>query len=337
MLRQINPQSREILVIGELTGGKSLSKLTKSTIIEAKNLAGREGEVYLCLLGANIRTSEVAIEYLGENDHVLYLISPMFGQYNNDIYNNVICQLIDQMKPYLVMLTTTDIARNLASRVAARLGAPYVAECTAVTRLERKLTFEKFIYGNQLVNYIQYALAETVITTLNSRRKLSPPDVKGQPEIQVLELEIDPDEVVCRLEEVIHPQQDRLRVEEAEIVVSGGRGLRGSENFRLLEDFADLLGGAVGASRAAVDAGWRPRSDQVGQTGKTIRPRLYIACGISGAIQHLAGMKESDKIVAINKDETAPIFKYADMGIVGDLFEVIPQVVERIANNRKAV
>jgi electron transfer flavoprotein alpha subunit len=215
----------------------------------------------------------------------------------------------------------------LAPRVATKLEAGYIADCVALTNEDGNITGKKPVYAGK-------AQITTKVETDTKVYSLRPNVFTAQAEQVSLNItkftpEVSDDDLKVKVVDVIK-NEGKLDVLEADIIVSGGRGIKGPENYKILEDLADVLGAAVGASRAVVDAGWRPHSEQVGQTGKTVSPSLYIAAGISGAVQHLAGMSTSKIIVAINKDKDAPIFNVCDYGIVGDLFDVVPKLTEKI-------
>ncbi|MBC7335306.1 MAG: electron transfer flavoprotein subunit alpha/FixB family protein, partial [Clostridia bacterium] len=199
--------------------------------------------------------------------------------------------------------------------------------CTALELLDGGARFERPIYAGKAITKVEVA-GPPVLATMRPNVLGIAPVTPRTPEVVAHSVQLDPASLRQLVKEVVRKTAGRVELTEADIIVAGGRGMKGPENFKLLEDLADVLGAAVGASRAAVDAGWRDHDDQVGQTGKTVSPTLYIACGISGAIQHLAGMSSSKFIVAINKDPEANIFKVADYGIVGDLFKVVPLLTE---------
>ena len=220
----------------------------------------------------------------------------------------------------------TLMGKDLAPRVAARLDAALATDCISVEVSEGDLKIVRPMYAGKIRATIRLKSNKKLLTV---RPNIYP--AKENPvTAEVVEVAADPGEIKTKVTEVMAGSKDKLDVTEADIIVSGGRGLKDPDNFHLISDLADKLGAAQGASRAAVDAGWRPYEEQVGQTGKTVSPSLYIAVGISGAIQHLAGMSSSKYIVAINKDPEAPIFKIADYGIVGDLFEVVPKMLEML-------
>ena len=215
--------------------------------------------------------------------------------------------------------------KDLSARLSARLGAPLAMECVAVRVEDGKVIATRPMYGGKVVAEVTLNGKPQMVAIRPNAMSIA--EVPGAGNIE--KLDVDPaDSVLQFVEKKL--EKGKVELTEADIVVSGGRGM-GGPDYAMLEKLADLLGGAVGASRSAVDEGWRPHSDQVGQTGKVVSPNLYIACGISGAIQHLAGMSSSKVIVAINKDPEAPIFSKADYGIVGDLFEVVPLLTEEIA------
>ena len=231
-----------------------------------------------------------------------------------------------------VLMAATALGKDLGPRVASRLDCPLAADVTALEAGEG-ITVSRPVYSGKAVYRLEITKSPCVISV---RPNVFQPSENARDATTVNVTPPD-GEMLSRTVEVKEPDKARLDVAEALIVVSGGRGLKEPENFNLVEDLADALGNAaVGASRAVVDAGWRPHADQVGQTGKTVSPQLYVAIGISGAIQHLAGMRTSKVIVAINKDKDAPIFKIADYGIVGDLFEIVPRLTQEIKNLRGA-
>lgn len=242
-----------------------------------------------------------------------------------------LAQLVEQEQARIVLIAATARGKELAPRLAARLRAGYAPDCTELQVREGQLLARRPVYAGKVLATVRlrtavqlYALRPNVFTA----RALEEPVAMT---LQRFRPDLHPEDCSAVVREVFR-SEGKLDVLEADIIVSGGRGMKGPEHFWMLEELAQLLGGAVGASRAAVDAGWRPHSDQIGQTGKTVSPSLYIACGISGAIQHLAGMSSSKVIVAINKDPEAPIFKVADYGVVGDLFDVLPRLALKLAH-----
>lgn len=226
-----------------------------------------------------------------------------------------------------VLLPATALGKDLAPRVAAKLGCPLVADVTEL-RHDGAIIVKRPVYAGKALCTIKITATPCVVSL---RPNVFPPSEGATPDTEQVDVPAeDPAAGKAHTVEVKQPEKIRPDVAESSIVVSGGRGLKGPEHFAMIEALADALGGAVGASRAAVDAGWRPHAEQVGQTGKTVSPSLYIAIGISGAVQHLAGMRTAKTIVAINKDKDAPIFKVADYGIVGDAFEIVPKLTEAV-------
>ena len=227
----------------------------------------------------------------------------------------------------------TSTGRDLGPRVAARLHTGLTADCTKleIRKEDGEFLMTRPAFGGNLMATIVCPEHRPQMATVRPGVMVrSLRDDHRQGEIIPLDVQLEENARCVTVEEVIRKVSHKVDIQAAKVLVAGGRGVGGAEQFRLLEDLADALGGEVAVSRAAVDAGWQPKERQVGQTGKTVRPTLYFACGISGAIQHLAGMEESDYIIAINKDPDAPIFSAADVGIVGDLFDIVPRLTEEI-------
>lgn len=241
-------------------------------------------------------------------------------------YTDLVVNFINQNNFDVIIFSATSLGRDLAPKVSAKLDCGIAVDCVELNISDNKIIATRPIYAGK-------ALMDV---TMNSDKKIFSlrPNVfsagvptENKAEINFINAEFQEPKV--KVVE-IKKSEGKLDVAEADIIVSGGRGMKGPEHFKMIEELADLIGGAVGASRAVVDAGWRPHSEQVGQTGKTVSPTLYFALGISGAIQHLAGMRSSKYIVAVNKDKDAPIFQAADYGIVGDVFEIVPALIEEI-------
>lgn len=266
-------------------------------------------------------------------DQVILVEGDEYKNYNTDAETYAMTELIGKYRPAIVFYGATNNGRDLGPRVACKLGTGLTADCTGLDIEEETglLMSTRPTFGGNLMATIAIPDNRPQMSTVRPgvfKKGVKDPDRKG--EIIREELHMDPALAKVRLVERVKEVAQAVNLEEAEIIVSGGRGLKEAKNFQLIRDLADALGATVGASRAAVDAGWIPHAHQVGQTGKTVAPKIYIACGISGAIQHLAGMSGSDTVVAINRDPDAPIFSVADYGIVGDLFEVLPALTEQI-------
>jgi len=315
-----------VLAVLEARDGK-LRRVSNEVVTAARQLADEIGtgvEAAICGAGEIADTASLARHGA---DAIVVLTNPAFIRYSPEGFSEAIASRAQSARAVLFAATAT--GRDLAPRVAARLGQPLATEVTGVGVDGSALTATRPVYaGKALVRLrimAQPALLSVRPSVFTPRDNPRPVVLTTEP----VELVSTP-RVVVR--EVKAPPTAQLDVAEASIVVSGGRGLQDPSNFGLLEQLAQALGrdATVGASRAVVDAGWRPHAEQVGQTGKTVSPDLYFAIGISGAVQHLAGMRTAKVIVAINKDRDAPIFKIADYGIVGDLFEIVPRLVEEI-------
>lgn len=296
---------------------------------EGRKLADELGEeLSAVLMGFNIRDkAQMLVEWGADN---VYLVDGAeLEEYETDLYTDILAALIRKYKPEIVLAGATSIGRAFIARVAVRVQTGLTADCTALAIDPEKrilLQTRPAFGGNIMATIITPNHRPQMATVRHKVFKKGTPQAGRAGKI----IEESPKMSLARTKivEVLHEMGNRVNLAEADIIVSGGRGMGGPENFALLEELAKELGAAVGASRAAVDAGWMPAYHQVGQTGKTVCPKLYVACGISGAIQHLAGMSSSDFIVAINKDPDAPIFDIADVGIVGDVFEVVPMMTK---------
>ena len=255
--------------------------------------------------------------------------------YNTNFYTSILTGLILKYKPNIVLFPATHLGRDLAPRVAATLEVGLTADCTGLSIKDGLLLQTRPAFGGNIMADIITPTTRPQMATIRPNvMKIKDPGSSKKAKIVSESVEIDKNAIRVNIKEIIKTTKSIGKsLDEADIIVSGGRGMESAENFKILEELAKTLNGVVGASRSAVDAGWRPRTDQVGQSGKTVSPKIYIACGISGKIQHQVGMKSSDTIIAINKDPEAPIFDIADCGIVGDLFEVIPLLNEELKKN----
>jgi len=263
-------------------------------------------------------------------DNIYLLDNPLLLQYTSDAYIAALQYLIKLHSPALILIPSTCNGRDLASKLAGRLKTAYISDVSQIEFADNEIIFHRPIYGGRLLSEVTCRGEKPWIITLRPRAFEKAGAVKKGARIENHIASLSHDNIRT-IVKGIKKTQKGLGLTEADIIVSGGRGMKGTENFKMLEELAGILGGVVGASGAAVDAGWMPHSAQVGQTGKVVSPKLYIACGISGAPQHLAGMSTSKCIVAINKDPEAPIFQWADYGIVGDLFEVVPLLIEELS------
>jgi len=289
-------------------------------------------ELTAVLLGSDVSPlAEELIKYGA--DKVLIVDDPLLKAYTTDGYTKVMCALAAERKPEIILIGASNIGRDLGPRVAARLETGLTADCTglAVDEASQNLYMTRPAFGGNLMATIECGEHRPQMATVRPgvfEKKL--PEKPRNGTAETVKVPLDASDIRTRVEKIVKSQKDGLDITEANFIVSGGRGMGGAENFGILKELADVLGGTVGSSRAAVDSGWIDKSHQVGQTGKTVRPQIYIACGISGAIQHLAGMQESDYIIAVNKDENAPIMKVADLAIVGDVFKVIPELTAQL-------
>jgi electron transfer flavoprotein alpha subunit len=328
-----------VWVFAEQREGK-IQSVAYELLTEGKKLADDlKTELSAVLCGDPTIEEEVGHLFSYGADKVYLITHPELKHYHTAPYTRSIAEAIKKYKPEVMLLGATTMGRDLAARLAIRVGAGLTADCTGLDiEPEKKILLQtRPAFGGNIMATIQTPKHRPQMATV--RPKVFKKSRVASPRSPVNNLirfnpVIGEEDLVVKLLEIIEDETVKVNLAEAEIIVSGGRGLGEAKNFKLIEELAAVLGGAVGASRATVDAGWISAHHQVGQTGKTVSPRLYIACGIAGKIQHLAGMQSSDTIVAINKDPDAPIFKVATYGIVGDLFEYVPLLTGKLKELR---
>ncbi len=289
--------------------------------------------VELCgvIMGENMKEEARKVIHRGA-DKVYLVDSPKLKHYQAEPYSKTLIKLIMEYKPEIVLCGATSMGRSLISRVAIAIHAGLTADCTGLDiDKENKLLLQtRPAFGGNIMATIICPDHRPQMATVR-HKVMKEADIDNSRKGKIIECSYGEDTYSSRtrLLDIVEEIEETVNLTEADIIVSGGRGLKSSENFKIVEDLAKVLGGAVGASRASVDSGWMGYSHQVGQTGKTVCPKIYIACGISGQIQHLVGMQSSEIIVAINKDPSAPIFDIATYGIVGDLFQIVPELTKK--------
>ncbi|KPK38038.1 MAG: electron transfer flavoprotein subunit alpha [Omnitrophica WOR_2 bacterium SM23_29] len=320
-----------VWVFGEQKKG-IIQNVVYELLGEGRELADELGSELACvLLGKAIEGKAQELIWRGA-DKVYLVEHPNLKNYQDEPYTNVIVELVKEFKPEILLYGATSIGRSLASRIAVKLDTGLTADCTklSIDKEKRLLLQTRPAFGGNIMATILCVNYRPQMATIRHKVfKEAVVDRSRKGRIIKRSYPENSYESRTKLIDIVEEVSETVNLAEANIIVSGGRGLGKSEGFKVIEEFAKVLGGAVGASRSAVDAGWIPYSHQVGQTGKTVCPKIYFACGISGQIQHLAGMYSSDIIVAINKDPHAPIFSVATYGIVGDLYEIVPALTQK--------
>jgi len=317
-----------ILVVTEIKEGQ-IRKPSFEVISEARRQADKAGGKVIALVMGSGADSKKAIS--GHYGADLTLVAELQSAIP-DVLKEAILQAVEKVDAHVVLFSATPFGNDLAPRVAAKLEAGIAADCLKLEIAEGKLEAERPLYAGKVIGHVAVESQIKVATLRPNLFAANEPDTSKSAAVETLDVASPSPKY--EIKEFKASDSAKLDVSEADIIITGGRGMKGPENFKILEDLADLLDGAVGATRAVVDAGWRPHSDQVGQTGKTVSPSLYMMCGASGAIQHWAGMSGSKFIVAVNKDPEAPIMEKADYSVVGDLFEVVPAIVEEVKKVR---
>ncbi|MCR9244297.1 MAG: electron transfer flavoprotein subunit alpha/FixB family protein [bacterium] len=318
-----------VLVIAEVRGG-SLKRSSLEAVTAAIELAGQTGGKAIaiaCGSGLDAAGSELAASGVAQ---VVAIDGAAFESYSGDGYANAIAAQAGEHGATAVVMTHTAMGKDLLPRVAAKLDASIATDATSVKFADGKFTVQRPVFAGKAT--LTANGTKAVFCATIRPNNYAAASAGGNAEVN--KIEPPAGDLLSVVKEIVASSSDRTPLQEAKVIVAGGRGLKEAEHFNLVEDLAAAFGpgvAAVGASRAVVDAGWRPHREQVGQTGKVVSPPLYIAIGISGAIQHLAGMRTAGTIVAINKDADAPIFKVADYGIVGDAFEIVPALTKAIA------
>lgn len=319
--------SRGVCVFAEFEAGE-LEDVVLEMVSEGRRLADEmEAEVGMVVLGSRDDGLSRTLASYGA-DRVYFLESPLLGEYSAQLYVVALAGLLDEKRPDVFLCGATLQGQELAPRLAVRLKTGLVTDCISLSLSEEGLLLlTKLTHGGKLATTFVFPDARPQMATVTpGALKMGKPDKARRPEVIVKTPRLSPGDPRCQVIGFMKADPNKLGLDEAEVIVSGGRGMGSSENFQLVHRLAQRLGGVVAASLGAIDEGWVPRKILVGQTGMTVSPRLYVACGISGSNYHVLGMRESKVIVAINRDRNAPIFKSADMGIVGDVAEVLTAI-----------
>ncbi|MCC8141004.1 MAG: electron transfer flavoprotein subunit alpha/FixB family protein [Lachnospiraceae bacterium] len=343
MEQSLIEQYKDVYVFAQQVDNE-ISQIAFELLGKAKDLADDLGEqVVAVLIGHNVKGLADQLAVYGA-DKVIVVDDPELEVYRTEPYTHALASVINEFKPEIMLVGATAIGRDLGPRVSARVGTGLTADCTKLDigdfplepipgqeQKHKQLLMTRPAFGGNTIATIACPDNRPQMSTVRPgvMEKNEPkPDAKAE----VIEFNpgFTPNKNYVEILDIVRNVANVVDIQDAKVLVSGGRGVGSPENFKILEDLAEVVGGTVSCSRAVVDSGWKPKDMQVGQTGKTVRPDVYFAIGISGAIQHVAGMEESDLIIAINKDEDAPIFDVADFGIVGDLNKVVPMLTEQI-------
>jgi len=318
---------KNVLLLAEHNGGK-VREVSFELLALARELAGAlGGEAVTALLGHG--AGALAAELAQRAGAVAHADHELLAHYTSDGYAPVLAQIAREQAAAVVLLTHSPIGWDLAPRLAAELEAGLVTECVNIAAGGGRLIYTRRIFNGKLDCDLTLQNCAVQVATMRSGARPAAEEPRPGP-VTAVQVNLSPEQVRIRFVERRRPPKGKVDLSQSDIIVSGGRGLGGADKFAILEELAAALGGEVGASRPVVDAGWLPHERQVGSSGVTVAPKLYIACGISGAMHHLAGMKGSKFIIAINKDAEAPIFEVADVGVAGDLFELVPALTKAI-------
>ena len=312
-----------VLVICEQRDG-AIRKISYEAVSEGRRQAdGLNTDLTALVLGSGLAEMTADLEKYGP-DKILVADDPNLAEYSADSYSTVCTHAIKAQDPMVIITGASTQGKDLSARLAARLDAGLAMDCVAIRIENNQLTYTRPMFGGKILAEVNIVGAPHIVAIRSNVMAIT----EATRNCTIEQLDIQIDEPKTKVIDQKLESSEKVELTEADVIVSGGRGTGG--NYDAIGELAVLLNGAVGASRSAVDEGWRPHSDQVGQTGKVVSPNLYVACGISGAIQHLAGMSTSKHIVAINKDPEAPIFSKADYGVVADLFELVPEIIKEV-------
>lgn len=326
-----------VLIYAEITREGQLAPVVLELANSAQALSEKlnSAEISAFIITGLENIDEIKNELKSNGFDNVYISSDSrLNPYSTEYYSKIAIDVINQVKPQIVLIGATTQGRDLAPRISSALNTGLTADCTHLDINEKGMlaATRPTFGGNLMATILCKNMPQMATVRPKVLKKASEPKVKDTKFVEITPDIAGLNKKVELIEFIKNVQTSGKRIDEVEIIVAGGKGLKSPDGFKMLEKLADVLGGAVGATRAAVDAGWVDHSIQVGQTGKTVTPKLYIACAISGAIQHVVGMSASDKIIAINKDAKAPIFQVADVGIVGDVFEIVPELIEMLKN-----
>lgn len=318
---------KNILVYVEAAEGKA--KNVGLEILTPAKVAADGGEVIAAVIGKDVAEAAKQAIAFGA-DKAVVVDGDQYAVYNTDVYTNALVEIVKKYAPKAVFVGATADGKDLAPNVAAKIGAGCVTNVTGVNVDADKIVYTSPVYAGAILNDdVCESEVEVALLRSGAFKKVDPDTAKAG-EVITEAIECPADAIRTKVVDVVKEISESVNLEEAEVIVAGGRGVGSAENFAILKELADALGGVIGATRAPIEAGWISRAYQIGQSGKSVAPKLYIACGISGATQHVAGITGADYIVAINKDEDASIFDIANVGIVGNLLEVVPVLTEEV-------
>ena len=322
---------KDIWVIGEHKNNK-ICNIIYQLLGKARELANKLGvNVSVILLGSQLDEN---LEDLGQYgaDEIIYVKSPILKDYYSELYVKILTDLIRKHKPEIVLIGATPIGRDYAPRISKKLNTGLTADCTDlnIDPETRNVLQTRPTFGGNIMATIKTPNSRPQMSTVREGVFKFPKKTDKKAKISIIDYDVNNADLITKIIKIMKREKENINLEDAEIIVAGGRGVGSKENFQIIKELAEVLNAEIAGSRVAVDLNWIEPSRQIGQTGKTVSPKLYVACGISGAIQHIVGMRYSDIIVAINRDPNAPIFEIANWGIIGDLHQVIPALIKEI-------